>query len=74
MDTEQENTMQLDDIPEYQEMRRGLMALRLEVPQTVADDMLALCEKAALAIRDAGFEGGRQAERALDQVCREALS
>lgn len=48
----------LDDIPEYQEMRTGLMAFRLEVPQSVADDILSRCEKAALAIKDAAFKEG----------------
>lgn len=59
----------LDNIPEYREMRKGLTALRLEVSPSIADDLLSRCERAALAI----FEAGRMEERKLDQECREAL-
>lgn len=48
----------LDGIPEYIEMRKGLTALRLEVPPQVADDMLAICERAALTIRDKAYQRG----------------
>lgn len=57
--------MLIDSIPEYQKMRRGLMALRLEVPPLVADDMLSLCEKAVLAIKDIAYKEGRSDERAI---------
>ncbi len=50
--------MNIDDVPEYREMRTGLMALRLEVPPSIADDVLARCEKAILAVRDAAYKEG----------------
>ena len=50
--------MQIDDIPEYREMRKGLMALRLEVPSSVADDVLSRCEKAIFAVRVAAYAEG----------------
>ena len=66
--------MKLDDIPEYREMRKGLMALRLVVEPSVADDLLSICEKAILTVRDEAYAQGRRAERELDQECREALA
>ncbi len=49
------------------------MALRLEVPSRVADDVLSRCEKAILAVREEAYQRGRQEERELDKECREAL-
>ena len=48
----------LEDIPEYMDMRKALMALRLEVPPDIADDILSHCEKAALAIKSAAWQAG----------------
>lgn len=50
--------MIIDDLPEYLEMRKGLMGLRLEVPPKVADDMLSLCERAIHAVRDKAYAEG----------------
>ena len=50
--------MNIDDIPEYQEMRKGLMALRLVVEPSVADDLLSLCEKAILTVHKEGYQRG----------------
>ncbi len=50
--------MRIDNIPEYQEMRKGLMALRLEVPPQVADDLLSLCEKAILTVKGLAYQEG----------------
>lgn len=50
--------MKIDDVPEYQAMRRGLMALRLEVDQSIANDLLSLCEKAIIAVRDEAYVEG----------------
>ncbi len=57
--------MQIDDVPEYREMRKGLMALRLEVPASVADEVLLRCEKAILAVREEAYYRGR--ENCLDE-------
>ncbi len=51
--------MNIDDIPEYIEMRKGLMALRLEVDSSIADDLLARCEKAILTVRSEAYQRGR---------------
>ncbi len=48
----------LDSIPEYQQMRKGLMALRLEAPPLVVDDLLVLCEKAVHAVREIAYSEG----------------
>lgn len=53
----------IDDIPEYREMRRGLRALYLEVDPSIADDVLARCEKAILTVRGLAYEQGRADER-----------
>lgn len=53
-------TTMMDDIPEYKQMRRGLMALRLEAHPSVVNDMLALCEKAVHAAYEAGQADERQ--------------
>ncbi len=58
--TERGKGMKIDDIPEYRAMRTGLMALRLEVPPLVADDVLSLCEKAALAIQNTAYREGHK--------------
>ncbi len=50
--------MLIDDIPEYREMRTGLMALRLEVPQSVADEILSRCEKAIHAVQALAYAEG----------------
>lgn len=60
--------MLIDDIPEYREMRTGLMALRLEVDASIADELLSRCEKAVHAIKDAAYtEGYDQASSDRDQ-------
>ncbi len=50
--------MLIDNIPEYREMRTGLMALRLEVDASIADDLLLRCEKVVHAIKDAAYKEG----------------
>ncbi len=50
--------MLVDDIPEYREMRKGLMALRLEVAPSIADEMLSRCEKAVHAVRKIAYAEG----------------
>ena len=50
--------MLIDDIPEYREMRKGLMALRLEVPAIIADNLLSRCERAALTVYNTGYVEG----------------
>lgn len=50
--------MKIDDVPEYQEMRNGLMALRLEVAPTIADDILSICENTILAVQDIAYKEG----------------
>ena len=50
--------MLIDDIPEYREMRTGLMALRLEVDPSIADEMLSRCEKAIQAVRALAYTEG----------------
>ena len=60
--------MLLVDIPEYCEMRKGLMALRLEVDASIADELLLRCEKAVQAVKDAAYiEGYDQASSDRDQ-------
>lgn len=54
--------MNLDDIPEYRAMRKGLMCLRLEVDSTIADDLLSRCEKAIHAVRSEAYQRGRAEE------------
>ncbi len=54
--------MILDDIVEYRDMRKGLMALRLEVDASIADDLLLRCEKACAAVRTVAQEEGRRIE------------
>ncbi len=54
--------MILDEIAEYREMRKGLMALRLEVNHSIADDLLLRCEKACAAVRTVAYEEGRRTE------------
>ncbi len=48
--------MQVDDVPEYQEMRRALLELRKELSTSMADDILTRCEKAIHAVRDAAIQ------------------
>ena len=50
--------MIIDDVHEYREMRKGLMALRLEVPSSVADDVLSRCERAIHAVREMAYAEG----------------
>ncbi len=60
--------MLIDDVPEYREMRKGLMALRLEVAPSIANDLLGLCEKVILAVRDKAYAEGHQQARLLDAL------
>ena len=60
--------MLIDDILEYREMRTGLMALRLEVDPSIADEMLSRCEKAIQAVRALAYtEGYAQASSDRDR-------
>lgn len=49
---------QIDDNPEYKAMRKGLMALRLEAPPLVCDDLLSLCEQAVQSVKKDAYEAG----------------
>lgn len=60
--TEGEIFMNLDDIPEYRDMRKGLMCLRLEVDSSIVDDLLSRCEKAIHAVRSEAYQRGRAEE------------
>ena len=64
--------MNIDNIPEYQQMRRGLFALRLEVAPLIADDLLMLCEKAIRAVRDIAYQECED-DRIDAESAREAL-
>ena len=49
----------IDDIAEYKNMRNGLMTLRFEVAPSMSDDLLLLCERAIITIRDLAYKHGR---------------
>ena len=46
-------------------MRKGLLALNLEAPEAVVDDMTRLCERAILAVDQEAFKRGFQSSERL---------
>ena len=48
-------TNPMNDLPEVKQARRGLMALRLEVPEAVANDLSALVESALAVVAASSY-------------------